>query len=167
MTSNDPITAALDQLAAHHEQITQLDTREAGHYAAVTGRLTELTDLAAGIGRTLEDHAAAVARLTGPSPADADPDGYQPGPAPAWWKLTAADRQEPVARLQRLGGAGVPARLRAPGRHARPLLGPPTTCACTAWTSWPTCGPCSTSSPAAPRGCCRPRPNTRPASCPP
>ena len=63
MTSNDPIAAVLDQLAAHHEQITQLDAREAGHYAAVTGQLTELTDLAAGIGRTLEDHAAALARL--------------------------------------------------------------------------------------------------------
>ena len=100
MTSNDPIAAVLDQLAAHHEQITQLDAREAGHYAAVTGQLTELTDLAAGIGRTLEDHAAALARLTGTSQADADADGYQPGPAPAWWKLTAADRQEPVARLQ-------------------------------------------------------------------
>ena len=27
--TDDPITAALDQLAAHREQITRLDTREA------------------------------------------------------------------------------------------------------------------------------------------
>ena len=26
--------------------------------------------------------------------------GYHPDPAPAWWKLAAADRQEPIARLQ-------------------------------------------------------------------
>ena len=45
--------------------------------------------------------------------------------------------------------------------------GKPTTCACTAWTSRPACGPCSTCSPTAPRACCPPRPNTRPASCPP
>ena len=34
------------------------------------------------------------------SPAGPDPDGYGPGPAPAWWKLAAADRSEPVARLR-------------------------------------------------------------------
>ena len=34
MTSNDPITAILDQLAAHREQLTQLDAREAAHHAA-------------------------------------------------------------------------------------------------------------------------------------
>ena len=104
----DPLTAALDQLAAHHDQITQLDTREAGHYAAVTGQLTELTDLAAGIGQTLHDHQEALLRLQDPdrqgadvtTPADRDFGRYRPGPAPAWWKLTAAERQEPVARLQ-------------------------------------------------------------------
>ncbi len=78
----DPITAALQQLADHHEQLTQL------------------TDLIAGIGDTLCEHAAALAKLAEPPPADADPDGYRPDPAPAWWKLAAADRQEPIARLQ-------------------------------------------------------------------
>ena len=48
-----------------------------------------------------------------------------------------------------------------------PPAGPPTTCACTAWTCCPACGRCSTSSLSAPPGCCPPRPNTRPASCPP
>ena len=47
MTSNDPITGLLDRLAAYREQVTQLDTREAEHHAAVSGQLAELTDLAA------------------------------------------------------------------------------------------------------------------------
>ena len=54
MTSNDPITAALQQLAAHHEQLTQLDARETGHFTALSERLAELTDLITGIGHTLE-----------------------------------------------------------------------------------------------------------------
>src|SRR5713226_2369914 len=98
MTSNDPITAVVDQLAAVREQVTRLDTREAGHHAAVSGQLAELTGLAASIDRTVQDHAADLAQLAGTSHADADPDGYCPGPAPAWWKLATAGRQEPVAR---------------------------------------------------------------------
>jgi hypothetical protein len=93
MTSNDPITAALAQLAAHHE------------------RLAELTDLITGIGRTLERDGAVLARfealdrqvtdlaaqLATPT---ADPDGHHPDPAPAWWKLPAAERQEPITQLR-------------------------------------------------------------------
>ena len=37
MTSNDPITGLMDQLAAHREQVTRLDTREADHVTAITG----------------------------------------------------------------------------------------------------------------------------------
>ena len=81
----DPLTAALDQLAACHEQLARLDHREAGHHTAITARLTELTDLAA--------------RLT-QSPDGGHPGGYQPGLPPPWWKLAAADRAEPVARLR-------------------------------------------------------------------
>ena len=75
--THDPITAALQQLADHHEQLTQL------------------TELIAGLGDTLREHEAALTRLT-----ETTPDGYRPDPAPAWWKLAAADRQEPIARLQ-------------------------------------------------------------------
>jgi len=100
MTSNDPITGLLDQLAAHREQVTRLDTREAEHHAALSGQLTELARQAVGISRTLQEYVAAIARLTATSPADAEPDGYRPGPAPTWWKLPSADRQEPVARLR-------------------------------------------------------------------
>jgi len=100
MTSNDPLTAIVDQLAAHAEQLTRLDTRQADHHTAVLGRLTELTDQAAALDRVIQEHAAALTQLTAPSQADPEPDGYCPGPAPAWWKLATTERQEPVARLR-------------------------------------------------------------------
>ncbi|HEV3294173.1 MAG TPA: hypothetical protein VG123_34760 [Streptosporangiaceae bacterium] len=100
MASNDPITGLLDRLAAYREQVAQFDTREAEHHAAVSRQLAELTGLAASIGRTLNDHAATLAQLTATSGAGAEADSYCPGSAPAWWKLTAADRQEAVARLR-------------------------------------------------------------------
>ena len=80
--TNDQITAALDQLAAQREQITRLDTREATHYATLTGLLAGLT------------------ACPGPDPAQDDPDGYQPHPAPCWWQLNPEGRQELVARLR-------------------------------------------------------------------
>ena len=43
MTSNDPITALVDELAACHEELTRLDAREAAHYTALTALLTGLT----------------------------------------------------------------------------------------------------------------------------
>ena len=100
MTANDPITGLLDRLAAYREQVTQLDTRETKHHTAVSGQLAELTDLAASIRRTLQDHAAALDRLTATSPTGPDGAGYCPEPAPAWWKLAADGRQEPIARLR-------------------------------------------------------------------
>jgi hypothetical protein len=36
MTGNDPITAIVDQLAAHAEQLTRLEARQADHHAAVS-----------------------------------------------------------------------------------------------------------------------------------
>jgi len=100
MTSNDPITAIVDQLAAHAEQLTRLDTRQADHHAAVSRQLTELTNQAGALGRVVQEHAAALTRLTAASQTGPDPDGYCPGPAPTWWKLAAADRPEPTARLR-------------------------------------------------------------------
>ncbi len=113
MTS-DPITAALDQLAAHREQIDHLDSREADHFAALSGRLSEIADLVSGVGAMVADHAAVLARLealdrqvagltaqlAGNGPADGDPDVYRPGPPPKWWKLTDEARQDAIARLR-------------------------------------------------------------------
>ena len=100
MTGNDPITAIVDQLAAHAEQLTRLDTRQADHHAAVSGRLADLTGQTAALGHVVQEHAAALARLTAPSQTGPDPDGYHPEPVPSWWKLAADGRQEPVARLR-------------------------------------------------------------------
>ncbi len=79
MTSTDPISALVDELAACGEQLTRLDAREAAHHTALTALLTGLS----------AHHAL-----------DEDPGGYQPDPAPPWWKLAAADRAEPMARLR-------------------------------------------------------------------
>jgi len=100
MTSEDPITAIVDQLAAHTEQLTRLDARHADHHAAVSARLAELPGQTSALGRAVEEHAAALTRLTAPSPSGPDGDGYCPEPAPAWWKLAADGRQEPLARLR-------------------------------------------------------------------
>ena len=100
MTGTDPITAIVDQLAAHAEQLSRLDARHADHHAAVSARLAELTGQTAALSHAVEEHAAALTRLTAPSQAGPDPDGYYPGPAPAWWKLPAGDRAEPLARLR-------------------------------------------------------------------
>ena len=108
----DPLTAVLDQLAAHGEHLSQLDTREAGHFTAISERIAELAGLITTMGRTLQDDTAAMARLEaldrqvtelaaqlgGPG-ADGE-DRYQPGPAPAWQSLTPAERQPAVAMLR-------------------------------------------------------------------
>ena len=130
----DPLPGVLAQLTAHHEQITQLDTRETGHHAAVIDRLTQITDLVTGIRRLLDDHQAALARLEGPdgqapdvatqldgtAPASKGPGRYRPGPAATWWKLTDAERQEPIARL----GAWVEQVYRPGYGHLAATLGP-------------------------------------------
>ncbi|HEY1318846.1 MAG TPA: hypothetical protein VGF32_01305, partial [Streptosporangiaceae bacterium] len=87
MTSNDPITAIADQLAAHAERITRLEARQAEQHAAVSRQLAELSGQAATLGRVVGEHAAALTRLAAASPAGPDSDGYCPGPAPAWWNM--------------------------------------------------------------------------------
>jgi hypothetical protein len=107
MTSNDPITAALQELASQHERLTQFEARETSHFTALTERLAELTDLVTGMGHSLESDTAVLARLETLDRQVADlsaqlaPDlgGYHPDPAPTWWKLAAAERHEPIARL--------------------------------------------------------------------
>jgi hypothetical protein len=80
--TDDPITAMLQQLAGHHDQLAQL------------------TELITGIGDTLREHEAALAKLAEATAADADPGRYRPSPPAPWWKLAAAERQEPITRLR-------------------------------------------------------------------
>jgi hypothetical protein len=41
----DPLIAVLDQLAACREQLKDLDTREAGHFASLSGQLSQLAGM--------------------------------------------------------------------------------------------------------------------------
>ena len=108
----DPLTAVLDQLAAHRERLSQLDDREAAHFAAIGERLAQLAVLITTMGRTLADNIAAMARLEtldrqvtelaaqlAGRDAD-DKDRYRPSPPPTWWSLAPADRQQPIADLR-------------------------------------------------------------------
>jgi hypothetical protein len=106
----DPLPAVLDQLAAHREQLAQLDDREAAHFAAVGEQLTQLADLITTTGRTLADDTAALARLEALDRQVAEladrlagkdgKDRRQPGPPPAWWTLTPAERKPAIAGLR-------------------------------------------------------------------
>jgi hypothetical protein len=71
----DPITAALDQLAAHHEQIARL-------------------------GRTVQDLHETLAKLVDAPPGDRDAADHLANPIPKWWKLPAEQRREPQSRLR-------------------------------------------------------------------
>ena len=104
MPGTDPISAIVDQLAAHAEQLTRLDTCHADHHAAVSARLAELTGQTAALGHVVEEHAAALTRLTAPSQTGPDGDSYHPEPVPAWWKLAADDRPEREWFARQVGG---------------------------------------------------------------
>jgi hypothetical protein len=97
----DPLPGVLAELTDHQDQITELDTRETSHHTATTERLTQITDLATAVRRLLDDHQAALTRLESLDGQDAaSNDGrYHPGPAATWWKLTGAERQEPITQL--------------------------------------------------------------------
>jgi hypothetical protein len=96
----DPLPGVLAKLTDHQDQITELDTRETSHHTEATERLTQITDLVTAVRRLLDDHQAALTRLenlNGQPPAAARANG--PGPAATWWKLTPAERAEPIAHL--------------------------------------------------------------------
>jgi hypothetical protein len=94
------ITGLLDEVAAHREHVTRLDARETEHHAAASGQFAGLTSQVTGVTRMLEDHEAALAQLTGTAADTGGQDGYQPGPAPGWWKLPPGGRAEHIARLR-------------------------------------------------------------------
>jgi hypothetical protein len=121
MTSSEPLTAVLDMLAACREQLTRLDDREAGHHSATSGQLTEIGSHLTALTQTLQQHATALDELTTARSGDAA--GYCPVLPPAWWNLPPGARREPGYPAAFMGGAGVPARLRPPGRRPRAMLG--------------------------------------------
>jgi len=104
----DEFDAALDQLAVCREAITSLDTR----FAELSGQVAQLASLVTTISRTLTDVTAAMTRPDAPGhqvgklsvppaePGDSHDAGYQPRPAPPWWKLTSGERRAPVAELR-------------------------------------------------------------------
>ena len=134
MTSNDPITAIVDQLAAHAEQLTRLDARHADHHAAVSARLAELTGQTAALGHAVEEHAAALTRLTAPS----RPARTATLP-PRARRRRGGSCRPPTAPNPSPGCGPGSSRSTGPATATWPPpsapAGPPTTCACTAWTS--------------------------------
>jgi hypothetical protein len=110
----DPIPGVLAKLTDHQDQITELDTRETSHHTATTERLTQITDLVTAVRRLLDDHQAALTRIENlDGQGAASNDGrYRPGPAATWWKLTGAERQEPIAQLQVVSALAVFSAIR-------------------------------------------------------
>jgi len=120
--SGDEITALLLRVTQQGELVAALDAREAGHHRETAARLDDLAHQARDISENLADlqaaaaqHAATVsglddlereiaaltariAALTGRQ--DGDDGGYQPAPAPRWWKLTGTERDAAIARLR-------------------------------------------------------------------
>jgi hypothetical protein len=109
--TTDPLTAVLDQLAAHREQASALDAREASHFASLSEQLARLASLVATVGQALADDTGALSRIEAierkvaglaaslTSPA-ADGGHRQPQPSPAWWNLTGTERQDATAPLR-------------------------------------------------------------------
>jgi hypothetical protein len=111
--AGDPMTAVLVQLAAFGEHLAGLDSREAGHYAALSDRVAELARLTAGLGAALDSQTAILAQLEardeqvtalaarlGQDGKSGDHAGvHEPSPSPRRWKPGGQDR-EVVTRLR-------------------------------------------------------------------
>jgi len=94
--TDDAITAILDQLAAHAEQIMALDVRQAGHMAAVTSQLAALA-------ARLDQQLAALVSHPGDcahGPAEQDAGASATVPMRRWWKLDGRDRAEAIGDLR-------------------------------------------------------------------
>jgi len=107
----DALGAALDQLAACREHITELETREAGHFGELRGQTAQLADMVTTLSRALAEDTAALARLDAldrqvteltrklSTRSTKNENRYEPRPAPSWHKLAADERRAPVAEL--------------------------------------------------------------------
>ena len=148
MTATTRSPPSLDQLAAHAEQLTRLDARQAEHHAAVTA-LAELTDQAAARPRRRSTLPRSPSSPRPARPART-PTVTSPGP-----RRRGGSSPPPTGRNRSPGCGPGSSRSTGPATGTWPPpsapAGPPTTCACTAWTSQPSCGRCCTCSPPAPR----------------
>jgi hypothetical protein len=121
--SVDVVTAALLQITQQAERLAVLDQREAAHYQEIAARLAELTlqltetgDRVEGVHNLVARQAALLETLDGldqqvsslatqltsmmaAGSRDEDGEPYRPVPAPRWWKLVGAERDQALARL--------------------------------------------------------------------
>ena len=178
----DPLTAALDQLAACREAIAAVDAREAAHYDELSGQIAQLAGMVTTISRALAEDTAALARLDDldrqvaalarqlaqPHGQD-DPGRWRPAAAqPGHGDPADGDPADPVAGLR-----DWVERVYRPGYGHLAVLGP-------CWPQHELClygldilrrlwsalylDPDPDADPAP--SCCPPRPSTRPASSP-
>jgi hypothetical protein len=122
--SGDLITGIMLQITQHAERLAVLDQREAGHVLefrhrlddlarelAVTGeRVGSVRDEAArqatlletldGLDQQVAELTTRLTQMTAAGRSGEDGESYQPVPAPRWWKLGEAEREEGLARLR-------------------------------------------------------------------
>ena len=151
--TGDAITAILLQITQHAERLAALGERESGHYRELAARLADLARQAEVTSKTVEtmqataDRQAAIlatldgldrevatltARIAGLADSrardDGGQDGYQPGPAARWWKLSGTERETALDRLR----AWVEQVYRPGYGHLAAALGP-------CWQAHPLC----------------------------
>ena len=166
---DDVLAAALIQIAAHAEQITGLDHREASHHQHTTSQLGRLAERADSASTRIDAHRQHPdqPRIRGERPRRARPPGrVARTPARRPRRRPANRTAGPTSRRQRRGGGTWPTPNEsrrstgcAPGssRSTGPAtaISPPrcrpagnsTRCACTPWTGSANSGPSSTSNP--------------------
>jgi hypothetical protein len=128
------------QLSEHASQLTDLDTRQSRHHADTAGRIAALTTLADAIKTSLHDQDGILTGLASQitvlskrldqitPPAGTDPDAYQPGPPPRFWRLDGQPRADAITRLR----AWVEQVYRPGYGHLAAALGP-------CWDQHPLC----------------------------
>jgi hypothetical protein len=115
MAEPEGLAAALLQLSAQAEKLSDLDHREARHNAEIRNRITALTSMASAMKSTLAGQAEILTGLTGLNAQVAElatrideiapgDDGelavYQPSASPRFWKLDGLARQDAITRLR-------------------------------------------------------------------
>jgi len=115
MPQPDALAAALLQLSDHAARLHELDQREASHATEAADRIARLTALSEAMKHTLQEQeeilsglkdldrqVVSLATRLGDTAPDADgiERGYQPAPAPRFWKLDGPAREEAIARLR-------------------------------------------------------------------